>query len=162
MANKFTGAEIVEIAIQIEKNGRDFYNAVAMQSRHKNAKNIFKHLAEEEKKHIETFQGVLNSVKKYEPKEAYPQEYFSYINSLAGEEVFTDRDNGEEMARNVESDKTAVDIGIDSEKYSIKFYDAMKKLVPEEDIKILDEVIAEENKHLKELAKLKESLWQSR
>ena len=37
MGNIFAGSEIVELGIQIEKNGRDFYNTLVSQSKSQKA-----------------------------------------------------------------------------------------------------------------------------
>ena len=74
MANIFSGSEIVQIGIQIEKNGRDFYNALEKQSTNKKGKEIFHYLAGEEEKHIKVFEEILSSAENYEPAEAYPGE----------------------------------------------------------------------------------------
>ena len=50
MGNIFAGSEIVEMGIQIEKNGRDFYCALTEKSKDKKAKEIFAYLAEQEEK----------------------------------------------------------------------------------------------------------------
>ena len=94
MGNIFAGSEIVEIGIQIEKNGRDFYNTVSKNSKSTKAKDIYKYLATEEEKHIAAFKNILDSVEKYEPAEAYPGEYFAYMNALASEYVFTQKEKG--------------------------------------------------------------------
>ena len=159
MGNILAASEIVELSVQIEINGRDFYKLVAEKSKNNKAKDIFKYLKNEEEKHIETFQKILSSVHKYEPKTAYPQEYFSYMNSLASEYVFTQKDKGKEVAKKVKTDKEAVDLGIRAEKGAITFYEGMKKIVPEEDKKIISKLIKEEENHLKKLTELKENLW---
>ena len=41
MGDIFSGSEIVEMAVQIEKNGRDFYNKVSASSNNKDVKKIF-------------------------------------------------------------------------------------------------------------------------
>jgi rubrerythrin len=158
MGNIFAGSEIVEIGIQIEKNGRDFYNAVAKQSKNQKAKDIFAYLAGEEEKHIAVFQKVLGSVNKYEPPESYPGEYFAYMNALASDYVFTKENKGSQMAKKVASDKEAVEIGIKAEKDSIIFYEGMKKAIPEYDYKVIDELISQEQDHFKKLTDLKKSL----
>lgn len=158
MKNIFAGSEIVEIGIQIEKNGRDFYNVLIGQSKNKNAKGVFKYLAGEEEEHIITFQRILNSVQKYEPSEAYPEEYFAYMNALAKEHVFTQKDKGVEVAKKVKNDKEAIEFGIGFEKDSIILFEGMKKIVPEYDIKIVDSLIAQEQNHLKKLSELKNAL----
>ncbi len=44
----FTASEILEMAAQIEINGKDFYSTLTAQSKNQKAKDIFKYLAEQE------------------------------------------------------------------------------------------------------------------
>ncbi|MBI4706577.1 MAG: ferritin family protein [Candidatus Omnitrophica bacterium] len=155
MANIFSGSEVVEIGVQIEKNGKDFYEAVAGQSKDKKAKEMFLFLASEEAKHVLVFQKILSQVEKYEPAEAYPGEYFAYMNALASESIFTQKDKGKETAKKIKSDKEAIEIGIGVEKDSIVFYEGMKKVAPGYDHVVIDEVIAQEQGHLAKLLELK-------
>jgi rubrerythrin len=158
MANIFAGSEVIEIGIQIEKNGRDFYNTLAKQSKIAKAGDVFNYLAAEEEKHIKVFQGILEKTEKYQPPESYPGEYFAYMNALASEYIFTQKDKGKEIAQSIKTDKEAVDLGIGFEKDSIIFYEGMKKVVPEYNHKIIDELIAQEQNHLRQLSDLKKSL----
>ncbi len=154
MGNIFSGSEIVEIGVQIEKNGKDFYNAVAAKSKGA-GKEICNYLAGEEEKHIAVFEKLLSSVHKYEPQEAYPGEYFAYMNALASEHVFSDKNKGSDVAKNVKDDKDAIDMGIGFEKDSIIFYEGMKKVVPDHDIKLVEVLIGQEQEHLRKLCELK-------
>jgi rubrerythrin len=158
MGNIFSGSEIVEIGVQIEKNGRDFYNELVSKSKKQEAKKIFEHLAGEEAKHIAMFQKILDSVQKYEPPEAYSEEYFAFMRSLASQYVFTQENTGTEMAKNAKSDSEAVEMGIKFEQESITFYEGMKKVVPEHDHKIVDEIIRQEQEHLRRLTDVKSLL----
>lgn len=158
MGNIFAGSEIVELGIQIEKNGRDFYNTLVKHSKNQKAKEIYQYLAGEEEKHIAVFQKILDSVHKYEPPEAYPGEYFAYMNALASEYVFTQKNKGSEIAQKIASEKEAVDLGIGFEKDSIIFYLGMKKVVPEYDAKVVDELILQESEHLRQLTDLRKNL----
>ncbi len=158
MGNIFAGSEIVEIGIQIEKNGRDFYNTLVKQSKNQKAIDIFKFLGSEEEKHIKVFQGILERIEKYEPAESYPGEYFAYMSALASENVFTLKYKGEEVAKKITTDKEAVDLGIGFEKDSIILYEGMKQVIPEYDQKIIEQLIAQENNHLKTLIDLKHKL----
>ena len=94
MGNIFAGSEIVELGIQIEKNGRDFYSALAIKSKNQKAAEVFKYLSGEEEKHIKTFVGILNKTEKYEPSGLDADEYFAYMNALASEYIFTRKDKG--------------------------------------------------------------------
>ena len=158
MGNIFAGAEIVEMGIQIEKNGRDFYNTLVDKSKNQKSKDLFKYLAGEEEKHIATFRGILDSLSGYTPAESYPGEYIAYMNSLASEHVFTKKDKGIQIAKETKSDKEAVDLAMKFEKDSIVFYEGMKKVVLVRDHKILDELIRQEQEHLRQLTELTKGL----
>ncbi|MFH1201599.1 MAG: ferritin family protein [Candidatus Omnitrophota bacterium] len=158
MANIFSGSEIVELGIQIEKNGRDFYNTIAGQTRDPRIKKVFVFLKGEEEKHIIVFQEMLESVGRYEPPESYPGEYLAYMSALAVEYVFTQENKGNEIAQKIKGDKEAVDIGIKFEKDSVVFYEGMKKVVPISDHKAIDNLVAQEQSHLKQLLDLRASI----
>ena len=158
MGNIFAGSEIVELGVQIEKNGRDFYRALAKKSKNQTARDVFGYLAGEEEKRIAIFQAILDNLVKYEPPESYPGEYLAYMNALASEYIFTQKDKGEEIAKNIQTDKQAVDMGIGFEKDSIIFYTGMKQAVPQHDHKIINELITQEQKHLRQLTDLKKTL----
>ncbi|MDD4900410.1 MAG: ferritin family protein [Candidatus Omnitrophica bacterium] len=158
MGNIFSGSEIVEIGIQIEKNGRDFYQTLIGKIKSLKAKEVFEFLVKEEEKHIKVFQGILDSLDKYDPPESFPGEYFAYMKALANEYIFTQKDTGKLIAQKVSSDKQALDMGIGFEKDSIIFYGGMKKTVPEYDLKVLDSLIDQEQQHLRMLSELREEV----
>ena len=155
MGNKFAVSEVVELGIQIEINGRDFYGEVLKISKNPNTKEVFSFLKSEEEKHITIFKNILDSLSSYEPKEAYPDEYFSYMNSLANEYVFTKKGKGIEIGKTIKDENIAIDLGVNFEKDSIAFYEGMKKLTHENNKSIIETLISEEKSHLEKLKKLK-------
>ncbi|MFA5276267.1 MAG: ferritin family protein [Candidatus Omnitrophota bacterium] len=158
MVNIFSGSEIVKIGIQIEKNGRDFYNILDKRSKNKKSKEIFRYLAGEEEKHIKVFEQILSSAENYEPAESYPGEYLSYMKDLAGEYVFTQIGQGAKVAKKMKSERDAVNKGIGFEKDSIIFYEGIKKVVIGNNISLVDQLIAQEQLHLQKLVELKSVL----
>ncbi|MBU1127605.1 MAG: ferritin family protein [Candidatus Omnitrophica bacterium] len=158
MGDSFSGSEIVEIGIQIEINGRDFYKKMAEKTKNQSVRDIFQALSEEEEEHITTFQKILNSVHEYEPRGAYPDEYFAYMNALAGGHVFTKEHTASSIAENTAKDIDAVDIGIIFEEESITFYEEMKMIVPANDQELLVQLIEQEKKHLQKLIAFKNKL----
>ena len=141
MDGTFAGSEIAEIAVEIERNGKDFYTTLAGQSKDERAKGIFGYLADEEAKHIAAFREILDSVKSYEPKEAYPVEYFAYMRALAEEHVFTRKNTGAEVAEKVKTDKA-------------KKFNTLKELVNE----LIDEPFLDSNDEYKKFAEEKTKL----
>jgi rubrerythrin len=158
MGNVVAGSEVVALGIEIEKNGRDFYNALVTKSKHQKAKELFQYLAGEEERHITAFQNVLDSLKKFEPAESYPGEYFAYMNALAGDYIFTRKNKGQELAKRIKSEKEAVDLGIGFEKDSVIFYEGMVQVVPKDEHDIIDNLIRQELGHLQRLYELKKQL----
>ncbi len=160
MGSVFSSGEVAEVGIKIEENGRDFYNGALKLSTDEKAREVFQFLSGEEEKHIRQFEALRENVKKYEPAEAYPEEYFSYLKSLSEDYVFTREKKGSEVASEIKSDRDAVDLGIEFEKKSISFYEGMKKVVPEKEHIVIDKLIEEEKNHLERLVKLKgEKKW---
>ncbi len=158
MVNVFSAAEVVELSIRIEENGRDFYNGIINLSKSQTAKEVFELLSSEEEKHIKRFEEILSKVKKYEPAEAYPNEYFSYLKSLSGEHVFTKEKKGTEVAGRIKTEKEAIELGIGFEKDSILFYQEMKKFVLTSEQNIIEKLLEEEKEHLRKLFELDKSV----
>ncbi|NQT33110.1 MAG: ferritin family protein [Candidatus Omnitrophica bacterium] len=156
MDEHFSGCEIVEIGIQIEKNGKDFYSALSASTGDKRVKELFEYLAGEEEKHIAVFKKILDSSCNYEPAAAYPGEYFAYMNALASQYVFTRKGAGKEMAGKAGGYTEGIDMGIQFEKESILYYEGMKRIVPPQDMDVVDKLISEEKEHLKRLCEIKE------
>jgi rubrerythrin len=155
MGNIFSGSEIVGLGIQIEKNGRDFYNAVALRASLPRAAEVFKYLAREEERHILVFEKILEKKEQLEPPESYAGEYLAYMQALAAEHIFTRKNKGEEAAKKINNDREAVEIGIKVEQESIVFYEGMKKAVPDYDHQVIDELIVQEQVHLARLYEIK-------
>ena len=158
MGNIFAGSEAVELGIQIERNGKDFYEALAEQSKNLKVRESFSFLAKEEEKHIAAFQEILRKAEQYEPAQSYPGEYLAYMNALASDHIFTQKDKGKSTARGIKTDKEAVDMALGFEKDSIIFYEGMKRMVPAYDQKIIDELIIQEQAHVSKLSALKKDL----
>lgn len=158
MAIFFSGSELLEIALGIERNGAVFYQALADRTGNKDVKAIYGYLAGEEKKHLNTFQGMLNSVGRYKPPESYAEEYMLYLRALIDSAVFPDDKVAKEMASKASSEAEALHIGIIAEKDSILFYSEMRNLVRESDRHTIDAIIGEEKAHLRLLSQLKAKL----
>jgi rubrerythrin len=155
MSNTFSACEVIELSIQIEKNGREFYSELALRTDNAKAIAMFEYLAAQEEKHIDTFKEMFADACDYNPAGAYPEEYFAYMSSLSSSYVFTQKDKGKAVAAGVKDYNEGVDLGISFEKESILFYAAMKEVVPEKDRDKVDAIIREEKKHLRQLCEFK-------
>jgi len=151
----FSGSEILEIAMGIERSGIAFYDTLAEKTRNKNTCSLYTYLSGEEKKHLMSFRNMADSSEKYEPPESYPGEYTTYLKSLIDTAVFSDADVTRRIAENAASDCDVIDIGIQAEKDSILFYTELRAIVSKSDRDIVDTIIEAEKDHLRQLSELK-------
>ena len=158
MAIFFSGSELLEMAIGIERNGMAFYQALADKTGSRDVKDIYNHLAGEEKKHLDTFQGMLDSLGQAKPPETYTEEYMLYLKSLIDNVVFSNVTEAQQKAAKVFNEIEALDTGIQAEKDSILFYTELQNLVREPDRKVVLNILDEEKKHLRQLSELKKGL----
>jgi len=158
MAVLFSGSELVNIAIGIEKSGLAFYQSLVAAGKDVMARDVFKYLAEKEEEHVKTFQSLLDTVVEYKPPEVYSEEYSLYLKALVDGAVFADARVSREMAEKASSNAEAIKVGLEAEKDSILFYSVMRNLVPERSREVVDRIIEEEKSHMVELSNLKEKL----
>ena len=158
MAIFFSGSELVNIAIGIEKSGLAFYQSLVKKEKDVMARGAYKYLAEMEEKHIKTFQSMLDAVGEYKPPEMYTEEYDLYLKALVDSAVFTDDKVAREMAEKAASSAEAIQIALGAEKDSILYYSEMRNLVRERDREVVDRIIEEEKSHLRQLSDLKKKL----
>jgi len=161
MSILFKGSEIVRLAIEIEKNGQSFYQSAIEKTKNKETQQVFRYLAEEEKKHQQKFQRMQKTIGEFQPAESYPGEYLSYLKTLADENVFTRKGTGKEVLRGVNSEVEAINLGIGLEKDSILFFQEMIPLVPRKEQTTVEELINQEKAHLQQLSHLKAKITRS-
>ena len=157
MSITFSGRELLEIAIQIEKNGFTFYANVARKVAEPKVIEVINWLAQEENSHIKRFEEILSGFKDEEldmpPAEL--EEYTLYLKALADARVFPTELKAREEAIGIKSERDAINLAIEFEKDSLLFLHAMKEMVPGEDVFAVEELQREEMLHLKKLVALK-------
>ncbi|OGO04097.1 MAG: hypothetical protein A2Y60_04735 [Chloroflexi bacterium RBG_13_54_9] len=152
------GREVLEVAIEIEKNGRSFYEFMAKQAKGSEVWDTFTFLAGQEQKHEETFREMLNRLGGYQPAQAYPGEHYQYIKDLADSEIFVGDRVQAVLAREMASYDESLDIAIGFEKDSILLYSEIRGFVPKDDQDIVEKVVFEEKTHLRQLMDLKKAV----
>jgi rubrerythrin len=157
MSISFSGSELINIAIGIEGRGIAFYEAMASSTKNANAAEVFRYLADMEREHMQTFQGLLAEADKFKISEA-TGEYAVYLKALVDSAVFSDELIATKLAKGAESDVAALELAIGAEKDSILFYYEMREIMPQQAQATVNKIIAEEKSHLKQLSELKKKL----
>ena len=161
MSISFSGSELINIAIGIERRGIAFYDVMAKSAEDDKLRDVFQYLVDMEHQHIQIFQGMMAEADKFKPPETYVGEYAAYLEALVDSAVFADDVVTSEMVTRVDSDIEALELAIGLEKDSILFYYQMKDLVPPRVEATLDRIISEEKSHLRDLSGIKKQLTPS-
>ena len=154
----FTGRELINIGIGIERNGAAFYDSLAASAKDDILRATCKKLADKEREHEEIFINMLNSYGDFEPPETLTEEYRAYLKALVDSLIFTDVTAARDMASRALSATEAIKIALQLEKDSILFYREMRGLVRKPDRRVVSGLIEEERAHVKQLNELKRSV----
>ncbi len=153
MANNFNLSEIVKYGVQIEKNGRDFYDHASKAVKAERVRQVFEYISNEEQQHIAIFESILSKIdENTRPAGKCPAEYVEYLQALIKDNPFTNNKQGYEIARTIRNDKHALELAIAVEKDTLLFYHELKKLLAAACQNDTDTLIANEQDHFNKLA----------
>lgn len=122
------------------------------------ASDLFRHLGEMERQHVQIFRDMLGEAGKYQPSESDTEEYAAYLKALVDSAVFTDDLITSGMVANADSDIEALQLAIGAEKDAILFYYLMRDIMPPRTHPVVNKIIAEEKLHLRQLSETKKRL----
>jgi rubrerythrin len=158
MPELFLGSQICEMAIETEKKGAAFYDAVASAAKTREVRDFCLRMAAAEREHEATFKAMLSSLAHYSPAESYPGEYVDYVHALLERDVMPAEEAGKRLAAGAESERDAVDFAIQFEKSTILFLQEMRNFVPQQQRPAVDKLIEEERSHVTGLVQLRNTL----
>ncbi|KPK68097.1 hypothetical protein AMJ71_05650 [candidate division TA06 bacterium SM1_40] len=121
----WSGAEALKIAIGIEQDGLEFYTHAAERAASREARELFRGLAKDERQHLETLEREIRPALESGDWGWSDNELIeAYLRSIERPEIFPG-ERGGAGAERVEDDLEAIQIGIEAEKNSIKYYTTM-------------------------------------
>ena len=155
MAGIFQVNEVVNIALEIEKRGEQFYKDMAGKVGDSSVRETLLFLAGEEVKHQNIFSHMLSRMRSMEiPSGSSESDYWAYVNDLIDSHFLFDSPVAKKLISSVSTDEEVLHLAMGFEKESILFFTEMKSLVPAEEAKAVEACIQEERKHLRKLSLL--------
>ena len=150
-----TAAEALRWALEIEKNGEVFYNAVAAKSADSEVKALFEDLAAQERGHYRVFQKMLEEVKP-DPdlSNVDYDEYQTYLQVALADALFAGPDKGLTLAKQAQDRETALRAAMGFEKDTLLFFYDLREMVGEAERGAVSDILLEEKSHLRRLAKM--------
>jgi len=154
--------DVFRVGVQIETNGKLFYETAAKQTQEARAKELFKELAHWENQHIELFERLRLQL----PETAKEENLFDpgselemYIKATADSHIFIKNKDIASLVSTLNPPQEVLDLAITFEKDSVVFYSTMKNAIPESFGKgRMDALSNEEIKHISMLTQQKERL----
>ncbi|MFZ5570473.1 MAG: ferritin-like domain-containing protein [Thermodesulfobacteriota bacterium] len=151
MSYDFNASDIMEMAVQMERNGAGFYRASAQKMTDADAKKLLLELAAMEDDHEKTFTAIKKELSEKEKQSTVfdpDGEAGQYLRALVDIRVFYKKDMP------VDSIREILKSAIEAEKDSIVFYLGLRDMVPEKmGRNRIDQVIKEEMGHVRTLSK---------
>ena len=99
MGVRFTGPDLVALALEIERNGAAFYEACLAKDTGEQAARVFRFMLGEERKHVQQFQELETLLQGTEALGVpMSDEEQQYLTALATSNIFTAEGTGDEMA----------------------------------------------------------------
>jgi len=159
MPNVFNAAEVIDMGIEKERKRRDFYGYAAEKFTEKDLKELFSRLRDWEEAHIQKFSEIKSTLEKSEVTESYPGELTAYMNAIVSD-ILYNQVTAKWFTENIRGPIIALTYGIGFEKDAILFFNELLKYMNPYHTEKIQELIAEEKKHLLYLNELREKYGQ--
>lgn len=162
MSRIFNFQEVFSMGLEIEKNGRAFYEKIAAKSAHPGVKKLFLELAEWEKEHTSIFTRLLDQASSLSPAVGSYEPFGdaqAYLSALAGGHVFLGNVDIDAVAARCDTPHKALETALQFEKDSVVLYLSIQPLVPpslgrEHIVRLSDEELKHVHILLNQIAKL--------
>ncbi len=154
MEKHFASNEIIEMALDIEKNGLEFYDHLSRNFEDAGKRELFSYLASQEAQHVRDFK-MLSEALAEETNIEFWEEAEKYLKSVVEDKIFPNASEMIAKAKTMQLEEI-VNFALGIEKETIIFYEQILDCSKAERSKeILRKIIHEEVGHVKTLLTLK-------
>lgn len=142
----FTSGEIVDLAIQIEKNGERIYRDALQAVPSSPLAEGLERLADEEAQHVEWFSKMKETAQTPIEDARVEEMGKSILRGVLGDQAFSLRDVD---FSNLEKVRDLFELAIEFEKDTVLFYEMIRGFIDDEEtLGDLNKIIEEENRHI--------------
>ncbi len=155
----FSMREVIEMAIATERSGQAFYHNASKLARENSRKELFQYLAEEEEKHLKTFQGFYNTLK--EKPEITPynwEEAKLYLEALVDSKFFASPEKAINLAKEAKDELGIINSAMNFEKETLLFFYQILEMIKSQEQEQVKKIIEQEKKHIQRLSAMKNKL----
>lgn len=112
--DEFSGFEVIRAAMEVEKQGREFYSAMSMKAHDEMVRELFSLLAQDEVAHLKTLEDMVSQYRDdafWEGEELF----LPYLRRFSSEKVFPSAEKVEELLLSQQADLHLLDAAIIAE-----------------------------------------------
>lgn len=159
MGPKYAGSEVLQMAVEMEKKGKAFYDGVVQAVKDEKTQEVFQFLSDEEVQHEKVFREMLVEVEPKTGTGPYDDtEIILYFRSLIDQKIFPSETEGGAMKKELGDPAVATRIALSLEKDSILFYHELLDVTEEKDHGMVRRIIEEERDHIRRILQLRADL----
>jgi rubrerythrin len=149
----YSAEEVVQLAVNTEKNGKEFYDNAAKKTKSAELKKMFDFLAMQEDHHRMIFESLRGKTERLmEPADM--EEIEGYLNAIVESEFFLGGDKALSKATKSDSPRELLSFALQFEKDTLLFFAEISELAEGRTKEVLGEIIKEEKKHVKIITEL--------
>ena len=155
----FSMEEVIEMAVTTERSGQAFYRNASQAAKSNDLKKLFQYLAEEEEKHLRTFEGLYNALK--EKPETTPYNWDEaklYLEALVDSKFFASPEKAINLAKKAKDELEVLYAAIDFEKETLLFFYQILEMIRSQEQELVRKIIEQEKRHVQRLSTMKSAL----
>ena len=138
--------EIIDLALQIEKNGEKIYRNALKRVTNPAVCKLLEKLADEELNHVEWFSNLKQKIKSTTENPELMETGKAILNSVLGDQAFSLKDVDFSKIDRIDD---LMKLAMEFERDTILFYEMIRPLLDNtEELGHLDKIISEENRHI--------------
>jgi len=158
MITNYNSYEIIDIAVQIEKNGKEFYTSAIALTKDKHLKLRLEKLAQWEDNHIAKIKELHKLCSEKEIPIIFPEiDPTAYLQSLETGHIFIHNPDIDAILKKTKNDRDILDIALTFEKDSVAFYNKIQTMNSDAQ-NVLEIIKKEEEDHVTFIEKLIQGL----
>jgi rubrerythrin len=142
----FTSRDVLDLAVQIEKNGEKIYRGALQKVTNREIKSLLQRLADDEARHVDWFSDFKESNEETPGDPELETMGRSILLGVLGDQSFSLKEA--DFSR-MERIKDLFKVAIEFEKDTVLFYEMLRAMIDDDQTSAdLDGIIAEENRHI--------------
>ena len=157
MAETRTLDEVFQIAMELEETGQVFYETMAVVSQDHEVASLCRRLAQKESEHYDAFKEMRQAELGDRAGGPMDLDQSRAVQDMINEQVIPDPKKIREVAGHGGMAE-ALSLALEMENSSVEFFGRMLEVVSEADARVVQAIIAEEHKHVKDISAALNSL----